>query len=107
MSDSSLLPEDPSRRAALLTTCSVGAVGGAAVAWPFLKSLKPSERALAAGAPVEVDIAGGEETNSVDKTVEEGERLIRPWEHRVERGASAFGAGRIRDLIAKTSDPET
>jgi len=33
-------------------------VGGAAVAWPFLKSLKPSERALAAGAPVEVDIAG-------------------------------------------------
>jgi len=57
MSDS-ILPEDPARRAALLTTCAAGAVGSAAVAWPFLKSMKPSERALAAGAPVEVDVAG-------------------------------------------------
>jgi len=56
MSDS-ILPEDPSRRAAVVTTCAVGAAGSAAVAWPFLKSLRPSERALAAGAPVEVDIA--------------------------------------------------
>lgn len=57
MSDS-ILPEDPARRAALLSTCAAGAVGSAAVAWPFLKSMKPSERALAAGAPVEVDISG-------------------------------------------------
>lgn len=57
MSDS-ILPADPSRRNAVLTSCTVGAVGGAAVAWPFLKSLRPSERALAAGAPVEVDISG-------------------------------------------------
>ena len=56
MSDSSLLPDDPTRRSALLTTCAVGAAGGAAVAWPFLNSLKPSERALAAGAPFEVYI---------------------------------------------------
>jgi ubiquinol-cytochrome c reductase iron-sulfur subunit len=56
MSDS-VLPEDPARRAAVLTTCAAGAVGGAAVAWPFLKSMRPSERALAAGAPVEVDIS--------------------------------------------------
>ena len=55
MSDS-ILPADPSRRNAVLATCTAGAVGGAAVAWPFLKSLRPSERALAAGAPVEVDI---------------------------------------------------
>jgi ubiquinol-cytochrome c reductase iron-sulfur subunit len=53
-----LLPTDPSRRTALLTTCTAGAVGGATVVWPFLKSLRPSERALAAGAPVEVDIGG-------------------------------------------------
>ena len=57
MSDS-ILPADPSRRNAVLTTCTVGAVGGAPVAWPFLKSLKPSERALAAGAPVKVAIGG-------------------------------------------------
>jgi ubiquinol-cytochrome c reductase iron-sulfur subunit len=53
----SVLPEDPARRAAVLTTCAAGAVGGAAVVWPFLKSMRPSERALAAGAPVEVDIS--------------------------------------------------
>ena len=57
MSDS-ILPEDPARRAALITTCAAGAVGSAAVVWPFLKSMRPSERALAAGAPVEVDITG-------------------------------------------------
>lgn len=56
MSDS-ILPDDPSRRSAVVTTCAVGAAGSAAVAWPFLKSMRPSERALAAGAPVEVDIS--------------------------------------------------
>ncbi len=56
MSDS-VLPEDPARRTAVLTTCAVGAAGSAAVVWPFLKSMRPSERALAAGAPVEVDIS--------------------------------------------------
>lgn len=50
-------PEDPTRRIALASTCARGAVGSAAVAWPFLKSMQPSERALAAGAPVEVDIS--------------------------------------------------
>jgi len=50
------LPADPNRRNAIITTSAAAAVGGAAVAWPLLKSLRPSERALAAGAPVEVDI---------------------------------------------------
>jgi ubiquinol-cytochrome c reductase iron-sulfur subunit len=54
----SILPEDPTRRIALVTTCVVGAAGTAAVVWPFVKSMTPSERALAAGAPVEVDISG-------------------------------------------------
>ena len=57
MSDSAL-PADSSRRNAIAATGAVAAVGGAAVAWPLLKSLRPSERALAAGAPVEVDIGG-------------------------------------------------
>ena len=56
MSDS-ILPADPARRNALIGTCAVGGAGTAAVVWPFLKSLRPSERALAAGAPVEVDIS--------------------------------------------------
>ncbi len=49
---------DSSRRTALGLTCAAGAVGGAAVAIPFVSTFTPSERAKAAGAPVEVDIAG-------------------------------------------------
>lgn len=48
---------DPSRRRLLVaTTSAVGAVGAAAAAWPFLASLRPSARALALGASVEVFI---------------------------------------------------
>lgn len=55
MSDSSK-PVDSSRRTAIGLTCAAGAVGGAAVAIPFVSSFEPSERAKAAGAPVEVDV---------------------------------------------------
>lgn len=47
---------DSSRRTAIGVTCAIGAVGGAAVAIPFVSSFAPSARARAAGAPVEVDI---------------------------------------------------
>ena len=47
---------DPSRRNALVATSAVGAVGAAAVAYPLVRSFQPSERAKAAGAPVEADI---------------------------------------------------
>jgi ubiquinol-cytochrome c reductase iron-sulfur subunit len=49
---------DPSRRSALVSTCAVGAVGAAGVAYPLVSSFQPSERAKAAGAPVEADVAG-------------------------------------------------
>lgn len=39
-----------------VATATVGAVGAAAVAIPFVGSMLPSERAKAAGAPVEVDV---------------------------------------------------
>lgn len=48
---------DPSRRTWLALTTGAGAVAGVATATPFLLSLQPSERAKAAGAAVEVDIA--------------------------------------------------
>jgi ubiquinol-cytochrome c reductase iron-sulfur subunit len=48
----------PSRRNALVTTSVVGAVGAAACAIPFVSTFQPSERAKAAGAPVEADIGG-------------------------------------------------
>jgi len=39
------------------TTATAGAIGAAAMAMPFVGSMLPSERAKAAGAPVEVDIS--------------------------------------------------
>ena len=56
---------DPARRTWLMITCGAGAVGGVATAVPFVASFTPSERAKAAGAPVEVDVSGlkpGEKT---------------------------------------------
>ena len=53
---------NPGRRRFLtLTATVVGGVGAAFVAVPFLKSWSPSERAKAAGAPVEADISKLEE----------------------------------------------
>ena len=49
---------DSSRRTALVATTAVGAVGALGVAVPLVASFQPSERAKAAGAPVEADIAG-------------------------------------------------
>ena len=48
---------DSSRRTALGLTCAAGAAGGAAVVIPFVSTFAPSEKAKAAGAPVEVDIS--------------------------------------------------
>ena len=49
-------PTDPSRRTWVGVACAFGGVAGVATAVPFVSSFAPSERARAAGAPVEVDI---------------------------------------------------
>lgn len=48
---------DCSRRNLVFATAAVGGVATAATAVPFVASMLPSERAKAAGAPVEVDIS--------------------------------------------------
>ena len=57
------------RRTWLAITCGAGAVGGVAVAVPFVSTFEPSERARAAGAPVEVDIGN----------IKPGEKLTVEW----------------------------
>ncbi|AWI79841.1 MAG: ubiquinol-cytochrome c reductase iron-sulfur subunit [Betaproteobacteria bacterium HGW-Betaproteobacteria-13] len=47
---------DSGRRTLLLATSAVGGAAAVATAVPFVASLTPSERAKAAGAPVEVDV---------------------------------------------------
>ena len=61
---------DQSKRRFLIgLTAATGTVGAAGIAVPFVKSMLPSERAQAAGAPVEVDIA----------KLQPGELLIVEW----------------------------
>ncbi|OGI69118.1 MAG: ubiquinol-cytochrome c reductase iron-sulfur subunit [Candidatus Muproteobacteria bacterium RBG_16_60_9] len=49
---------DSRRRQLLIVTTGLGLVGSGFAAVPFVKSMQPSARAKAAGAPVEVDISG-------------------------------------------------
>jgi len=45
------------RRNIVIGTAAVGGAAGVGAAWPFIDSMNPSERAKAAGAPVEADIS--------------------------------------------------
>ena len=54
MSDAAV---DKDRRTWIAISCGAGAVGTVATAVPFLSTFGPSERAKAAGAPVQVDIS--------------------------------------------------
>ncbi|MDI9332350.1 MAG: ubiquinol-cytochrome c reductase iron-sulfur subunit [Alphaproteobacteria bacterium] len=66
MSDNAV---DTSKRTWLIATSCAGAVGGAAVAVPFVSTFQPSEKAKAAGAAVEVDISA----------LKPGEKLTVEW----------------------------
>ncbi len=78
---------DNSRRHFLtVATVAVGAVGAAFVATPFLASWKPSARAKALGAPVEVDIA----------KLEPGAMLKVEW-----RGKAIFVVHRTPQMLAQ------
>src|SRR5512144_2867470 len=60
---------DSGKRTWLIASSCAGVVGVGAVAVPFVASFQPSERARAAGAPVEVDIS----------TLKPGEKLTVEW----------------------------
>ena len=62
-------PVDTSKRTWLIASTCAGAVGGVAVAVPFVSTFQPSERAKAAGAAVEVDIS----------TLKPGEKMTVEW----------------------------
>jgi ubiquinol-cytochrome c reductase iron-sulfur subunit len=62
-------PVDASKRTWLIASTCAGVAGGIATAVPFVESFMPSERAKAAGAPVEVDISG----------IKPGDKLTVAW----------------------------
>jgi ubiquinol-cytochrome c reductase iron-sulfur subunit len=58
MTDVATTAVEPTRRDFLfIATGAVGAVGAAAALWPFISSLAPDAQTVAAGAPVEFDLA--------------------------------------------------
>lgn len=61
------------RRFLVSATATVGGIGAVTAALPFVFSLKPSERAKAAGAPIEVDIS----------KIEPGQKLDVEWRGKV------------------------
>lgn len=86
------------RRFLIAATSAMGGVAGAAVAVPFIASMLPSERAKAAGAPVEVDIS----------KVEPGAMITVEW-----RGKPVWIINRNKDMLdsltkvsAQLSDPD-
>lgn len=62
-------PVDQGRRTWVAITCGAGAIGGVAVAVPFVSTFTPSERAKAAGAAVEADISA----------LKPGEKMVVEW----------------------------
>jgi ubiquinol-cytochrome c reductase iron-sulfur subunit len=49
-------PQQTRRDFMMIATGAVGAVGAAALVWPFVASMSPDAETVAAGAPVEVDL---------------------------------------------------
>ena len=78
------VPLDKSKRTWLIASTCAGAAGAAALATPFVSSFAPSEKAKAAGAAVEVDIAG----------VKPGEKITVEW-----RGKPLWILHRTPDML--------
>ncbi|GLT22458.1 MULTISPECIES: ubiquinol-cytochrome c reductase iron-sulfur subunit [Zoogloea] len=90
---------DAGRRQLLLVTSAAGGVGAVAAAVPFVASLTPSERAKAAGAPVEVDIS----------KLQPGQMMTVEW-----RGKPVWIINRTKEMLdslkktdSEVSDPKS
>lgn len=89
MSDENATPDDAdlSRRKFLtVATAATGAVGAAFTLVPFIASWKPSERARALGAPLEIDVS----------KLEPGQMITKSW-----RKQPIYVVRRTPELLAK------
>src|SRR5690349_12810667 len=91
--------DEKRRRVLLIATTAAGAALGGATAVPFLASWLPSARALAAGAPVTVDVS----------RIEAGQQITVEW-----RGKPVWVLRRTQEMLdllpkhdALLSDPES
>ena len=91
--------DEGKRRLLIAATGVAGGIAGGAAAVPFVASMLPSERAKAAGAPVEADIS----------TLAPGDKLTVEW-----RGQPVWIVRRTKEMLAdikasddKVADPES
>ena len=82
---------DCGRRRLIVATAAAGGVAGVAAAVPFVASMLPSERAKAAGAPVEVDIS----------KLEPGQMMTVEW-----RGKPVWIINRTPEMLASLKKVE-
>ncbi|MBL0423885.1 ubiquinol-cytochrome c reductase iron-sulfur subunit [Ramlibacter alkalitolerans] len=90
---------DASKRTWLIASSCVGAVGAGFTAVPFVSSFQPSERAKAAGAPVEVDISA----------LQPGQKMTVEWRGKpvwIVRRTPEQIAG-LKKLDSEVADPES
>jgi ubiquinol-cytochrome c reductase iron-sulfur subunit len=78
-------PADEPRRRWMIATSVAGGIAGVATLTPFVESLRPSASALAAGAPVSVDIGN----------LKPGEMMTVAW-----RGKPVFIVNRTASMLA-------
>ena len=90
---------DCGRRRLIVATAAVGGAAGVVAVVPFVASMMPSERAKAAGAPVEVDIS----------KLSPGQMMVVEW-----RGKPVWVINRTKEMIdslqktdSKVSDPNS
>jgi len=83
--------DTPRRRFLRRMGLGMGAVGGAATAVPFVASMSPSDRAKAAGAPVEIDIS----------ELKPGEMMTVAW-----RGKPVWVLRRTPEMLATLKEIE-
>jgi ubiquinol-cytochrome c reductase iron-sulfur subunit len=90
---------DASKRTWLIASACTGAVGAAVTAVPFVSTFQPSERAKAAGAAVEVDIAA----------LKPGEKVTVEWRGKpvwvIRRTPEQLAA--LTTLNGQLADPES
>ncbi len=79
---------DPGRRGLLAATCAAGGVVGLSTAGALVSTFQPSEKAKAAGAPVEVDIGA----------LKPGEMTVAEW-----RGKPVWILKRTPEMVASLS----
>jgi len=92
-------PIDASKRTWLIASACTGAVGAAVTAVPFVSTFQPSERAKAAGAAVEVDIAA----------LKPGEKVTVEWRGKpvwvIRRTPEQLAT--LASLTGQLADPES